>query len=172
MRCTRRAMLAGGVAFASRAWAFGDTTRVDLAELDLGPGTLSRPNAWKRLLYELMQTTSVECLPRAVPLGPSDAELFEHPMAVIVADGEFADPGVGGRCESNIALAAQGPHLRIARPDGFEHPIAGGVVDNNGARKRSRELFRERSEAVQREFTAAKRDDDDTGRRVQSANSR
>jgi hypothetical protein len=71
------------------AHAFGDATEVDIAEILLGEGTLSRPNAWKRLLYEVVQTTSVECEPRAVQVSPDDPALFAHPFSVIIGEGAF-----------------------------------------------------------------------------------
>ncbi|MCB9687156.1 MAG: DUF4159 domain-containing protein [Alphaproteobacteria bacterium] len=88
----RRDLLAAGaaaLALPGRALAFGEGTRLDICELDLGPGTLSRPNAWKRLLYEVQGTTSVECEPRAVRVRPDDPALFEHPFAVLLGDGRF-----------------------------------------------------------------------------------
>ena len=65
MKTTRRQVLAGAGALLlpGTARAFGSTTRIDVAELDLGNGTLQRPNAWQRLLYEVSSTTSVECEP-------------------------------------------------------------------------------------------------------------
>jgi hypothetical protein len=69
---------------------------VDVAELDLGSGTLSRPNGWRRLIYEVIQTTSVECSPTPVRFGPESAELFEHPFAVVVADGPFPELSASG----------------------------------------------------------------------------
>lgn len=85
--------LAAGAALAPvDALAFGAATRVDIAELDLGAGTLARPNAWKRLLYAATLSTSVACEPRVVRVSPEGAELFEHPFAVLVGDGAFAAP--------------------------------------------------------------------------------
>ncbi|MEQ1564934.1 MAG: DUF4159 domain-containing protein [Myxococcota bacterium] len=90
---SRRGLLVGASGLvASRAFAFGATSRVDLCEIDLGAGTLSRPGAWKRLLYEIAGTTSVECEPRTVRLPPEDPALFEHPFSVLVGDGAFAVP--------------------------------------------------------------------------------
>lgn len=89
---SRRQVLAAAAALAATprvAHAFGDTTEVDVAELMLGPGTLSRPNAWKRLLYEVVQTTSVECEPRAVQVEPDDPTLFAHPFSVVIGDDAF-----------------------------------------------------------------------------------
>ncbi len=90
---SRRQLLGAGAAFGlagcQSAYAFGEPTRVDVAEIQLSRGTLSRPNAWARLLLETVQTTSVECTPRAVQLEPDDPELFAHPFAVLVGDGEL-----------------------------------------------------------------------------------
>lgn len=87
----RRQLLAGAAALAapSVASAFGSPTLLDVCEVDLGAGTTSRPNAWKRLLYEVEGTTSVDCEPRSVRLSPEDPALFEHPFAVLLGDGAF-----------------------------------------------------------------------------------
>ena len=98
MSLSRRELLGGAVALGAaalaprRAAAFGDVTLVDVAELDLGLGTVSRPGAWKQLLYEMTQSTSVECRPGSVRVKPEDPALFEHPFAVLVGDGAFAQP--------------------------------------------------------------------------------
>lgn len=93
-RPSRRQFLAGLAAslVAPKALAFGEPSFVDIAELDLGKGCLSRPNAWRRLLYELRQTTSVECRTESVLISPEDPELFEHPFAVLIGDGGFDEP--------------------------------------------------------------------------------
>ncbi|MBT3217748.1 MAG: DUF4159 domain-containing protein [Proteobacteria bacterium] len=98
--CNRRDMLGGllGITFAPRlSWAFGDETKVDIAELELGPDTMSRPNAWKRLLYEVIQTTSVECVARSVRVDPTGEDLFKHPFSVLLGMDGFervSDDGV------------------------------------------------------------------------------
>lgn len=79
-----------------RAMGFGESSRVDVCEIDLGPGTLSRPNAWKRLLYEIEQTTSVECEPRSIRIAPDDPALFQHPFSILPGDGGFAAPSEAG----------------------------------------------------------------------------
>lgn len=79
--------LAAGLALPRPAWALGEPSELDIAEIQLGSGTLSRPEAWQRLLFELIQSTSVEAEPRAVQLEPDDPELFRHPFAVLVGDG-------------------------------------------------------------------------------------
>lgn len=80
------ASLAALLLGAGRARALGEASRLDLAEIVLDRGTLSRPRAWVRLLYELVQTTSVEARPRTVSLAPDDPALFEHPVAVLVGN--------------------------------------------------------------------------------------
>jgi hypothetical protein len=75
------------LAFARRARAVGPASEVDLAEIHLASGTVSRPDAWTRLLFELLQSTSVEAEPRVVPLAPDDPALFRHPFAVLAGDG-------------------------------------------------------------------------------------
>jgi hypothetical protein len=87
---------------------FGDTSRVDVAELNLGPGTLSRPNAWKRLLYEVIQTTSVVCEPSSAQVRPEGPELFEHPFTVLLGDGAFALPEESGLEQLSRYLAYGG----------------------------------------------------------------
>jgi hypothetical protein len=82
----------GALAAAPRALAFGETTHIDIAEIDLGAGTVSRTNAWRRLLYDMTQLTSVECASTSVRVTPEDPALFEHPFAVLLGDGAFADP--------------------------------------------------------------------------------
>lgn len=98
MRLSRRTFVAGaaGAAVAPRAWGFGASSRVDICELDLGAGTTSRPNAWQRLLYEIDQTTSVQCENRSVFLRPEDPALFEHPFCVLIGTGGFARPSEAG----------------------------------------------------------------------------
>ncbi len=105
MRISRRnALLSGASALATLAtrpaWAFGDGTRMDVAEIMLPSGTVSRPNAWTRLLLEVVQTTSVECTPRAVQVAPDDPELFSHPFAVLVGTGPL--PSLSERAREQL----------------------------------------------------------------------
>jgi hypothetical protein len=72
------------------AWALGDASKVDIVELDL-PGTVSRPQAWKRMLYEIQRVSSVEVVERVPRVAPSDLELFDHPFAVLAGDGGFGE---------------------------------------------------------------------------------
>lgn len=93
---TRRQVLAAGLALPATAWGFGTASKVDVGELDLGPGTLLRPNAWRRLLYDVANTTSVECEPRAVPVEAESPDLFEHPFLVLQGDDHFDLPSDTG----------------------------------------------------------------------------
>ncbi len=94
---TRRALLLQALAGAAfglaprPARAFGAGTQFRIAEIMLGSGTVSRPEAWKRLLFEVIQSTSVGCDPTPVQLGPEDPALFEHPFSVIIANGTLPE---------------------------------------------------------------------------------
>ena len=94
---TRRSLIASLAALTSfPALAFGDATLVDIAELNLGDGTTTRPLSWMRLLYEVIQTTSVECHTDSVLLRPEDPQLFEHPFSVLLGNGHFEMPSEEG----------------------------------------------------------------------------
>lgn len=73
------------------ARALGQASHVDIAELVLPRGTLSRPAAWQRLLYEVQQSTSVEVNPESVQLDPEDPALFEHPFCVLTGDAALPE---------------------------------------------------------------------------------
>lgn len=100
---SRRMLLRSGVALAllpRRALALGEGSEVDIAEVQLASGTVSRPDAWTRLLFELIQSTSVEAEPRAVQLAPDDPELFRHPFAVLA--GADAFPPLSSAAEQQL----------------------------------------------------------------------
>ncbi|MFH1464488.1 MAG: DUF4159 domain-containing protein [Pseudomonadota bacterium] len=123
---SRRRLLeaAAGAAVAAllpgRALALGDATRLDIAQLSLASGTLLRPRAWERLLYEVAQTTSVETLARAPALAPEDPALFDHPLAVLVGDGAL--PALSDEATSRLARYLQyGGFLFVDDASGLEH---------------------------------------------------
>ena len=87
------AAMASGVMLPHRASGFGNSTLVDVAELNLGAGTLSRPSAWKRLLYEVIHSTSVECRPESVQVTLDDPDFFQHPFTVLMGNRAFSIPG-------------------------------------------------------------------------------
>ena len=76
--------LVASAPFGSLAHALGPDSQSDVAELVFsgkGPNgqlrnTLSRPNAWKRMLYEVIQSTSIECNPEAFQFTPEDPALL------------------------------------------------------------------------------------------------
>ena len=71
------------------AWSFGSAVRFHVAELKLGSQTIHRPEAWKRLLHEIIQATSVEAEPTVVQVASDDPALFEHPFCVLVGSQGF-----------------------------------------------------------------------------------
>lgn len=71
------------------ALALGKDSELDIAELVLPTGSLSRPLAWEQGLYTLMQSTSIEANPRSVQVSPEEEELFAHPFAVLIGDQGF-----------------------------------------------------------------------------------
>ncbi len=99
------AATAGLGAWPRLAMALGDATKLDLVELDLGVGTISRPSAWLRLLYEVEQTTSVNTLARVPRLAPQDLALFDHPLAVLV--GHDALPPLDEEAVRRLAIYLQ-----------------------------------------------------------------
>lgn len=83
---TRRSALLGGLAtltIPQISWGLGAGSQLDVAEV-MVPGTLSRPGAWQRVLFEVIQSTSIEANPQAVQLDPEDPELFAHPFSVLI----------------------------------------------------------------------------------------
>lgn len=92
----RRDVLAGlaaaGLVLPGTALGLGESTLVDVAELNFGKGTASRPGAWKRLLYEVIHSTSVECRPESVTVALTEPDFFQHPFTVLLGDGRFTLP--------------------------------------------------------------------------------
>lgn len=131
----RRDVLAGMVALgaAQTAHGFGDPSLLDICELDLGAGTLSRPNAWKRVLYEVIQTTSVECDASSVRLALDDPELFQHPFSVLIGDGGFPAPSATA-VEQLERYLQYGGFLLIDDTDGGEGSAFDEAVRNLVAR--------------------------------------
>lgn len=74
------------------AQAFGQEAMVDIVELVLDTSTPSRPNAIKRLIYEVVQTTAVEADPTPHRLPFESKELFAHPFAILMGSESFRIP--------------------------------------------------------------------------------
>jgi hypothetical protein len=98
---SRRAFCAGTLLLPSSALALGEASEVDIAEIMLASGTTSNPGAWEGLLFGLMQTTSVEAVPRAVQVAPDDPALFVHPIAVLSGSGSL--PELSSRALEQLA---------------------------------------------------------------------
>lgn len=98
----RRDLLMGAasLALSRRAWALGEVSEVDIAELMLPSGTTSSPEAWTGLLYELIQTTSVEAIPRSVAISLDDPALFTHPISVLSGNGPL--PAISERAVEQL----------------------------------------------------------------------
>jgi hypothetical protein len=125
---SRRGLLGAALALTAtpRAFALGESSQLDVAEIVLAGATLSRPNAWIRLLYELIQTTSVEASPRAVQVAPDDPELFAHPFAVLV--GNAALPTISQKArEQLVRYVSYGGFLLIDNTTGE----MGGAFDRS-----------------------------------------
>ena len=81
---TRRQILAAAGASAAtltlpgRVAAFGTPSMLDIADLVIPGTSVHRPGAWKRLLFEVIQTTSVEASPVTVEVEPENPALFER----------------------------------------------------------------------------------------------
>lgn len=98
MTWSRRQLLLGAAAcltLPARSLAFSGSTRVDVGELDLS-GAVRRPDAWRRLLYEVEVVSSVECVHQAVPVSPDSPDLFAHPFTTLVGSEDFEIPGDAG----------------------------------------------------------------------------
>lgn len=97
---TRRGLLLGAASLGLMpgvARALGAASRFDVAALKIGDVTLSRPNAWQRMLHEVENSTSIEVEPRVVVVEPEDPELFAHPFSVLIGNGplpELSDAAV------------------------------------------------------------------------------
>lgn len=79
-----QALSALGALLPSTAFGLGAASQLDIAELKVDGRSLHRPEAWQRLLFELIQTTSVEANPVIAAVPPQDPALFSHPFAVLV----------------------------------------------------------------------------------------
>lgn len=107
--CAVGASVGAVVGLAARpARALGDATGVDIAEIQLSRGTISRSEAWKRLLLEVVQTTSIEVHPRAVQLDPEDPDLFRHPFAVLSGNAALPELSDAARAQVVRYLAYGG----------------------------------------------------------------
>lgn len=91
MSYTRRDLItlmgAMGLTHTYAAFGLGPSSLFDVTELQLEEGTLSRPSAWKRALYELVSATSVESSLSVFQVNPMDVAIFQRPFAVLMGSG-------------------------------------------------------------------------------------
>src|SRR5579872_6734287 len=75
----------------SRALAFGDFDKLQIGQiLYSGGNPTPRPNAMRRLMWELDKRTSIEVRADAAPVRLSDgAELFRYPLLYLAGDRGF-----------------------------------------------------------------------------------
>lgn len=84
----------GLVLAAGRAQAFGDADKLQVGHiLYAGGNPTPRPNALRRLMWELDKRTSIEVRVDSVPVRLSDAELFRYPLLYLSGDRSFPLPG-------------------------------------------------------------------------------
>lgn len=71
-------------------FAMGDVSKFTFAQLRYNGGNWNpRPNAGKRLMWELVKRTSVEARIESVVVSPGDTEIFEYPFIYLSGDQEF-----------------------------------------------------------------------------------
>lgn len=122
MSLSRRSFLAtsaAGLLLPRVALGFGEASQVDVGQLDLGRGSLLRPDAWVRLLYEIEVAASVECVPRAARVSPDSPELFVHPFCTLVGSDHFDQPNAEALAQLSRFLS-YGGFLYIDETTGAE----------------------------------------------------
>ncbi|HNN91362.1 MAG TPA: DUF4159 domain-containing protein [Pseudomonadota bacterium] len=87
---------------AGSAWGFGGRDRVELAQLEwpAGPGeaagggaSMPRPDALRRLLWEIEKRTAIEVNPEAATVRLGElSELHRHPLIYLTGDRAFPMP--------------------------------------------------------------------------------
>lgn len=91
---TRRRLLSAlaalpalGALWPGRAHAIGERSLVSMGQLKHGNGWNDRPEALRRLLWEVKRRTSVNAATAAVPLTLLDDEIFYQPLLVLTGSG-------------------------------------------------------------------------------------
>jgi hypothetical protein len=126
---------AGVDALIARAWQQRLDLRVQKETIAIAERT--RTEAWTRLLFELIQSTSVEAEPRAVQVAPDDPELFRHPIAVLAGDALQALAfQLLAQVPSNANYNVGHFVSELAITSGSLHLIGGQVMDLEGEGKK------------------------------------
>ncbi len=99
---TRRGLLGGGLAAASlllarRAHALGPTSKFRFGQLQLGSARqLPRPNALRRLGWEIEKRTSIDVDLEAALVTPASENLHETPFLYLAGERELELPNAAG----------------------------------------------------------------------------
>ena len=96
-------VICGFKVFPCKSFAMGDASKFTFAQLEYSQGNWNpRPNAGKRLMWELIKRTSVEAHIDIVTLRLDDVNIFEYPFLYMSGDQEF--PPLSDREISNLKL--------------------------------------------------------------------
>ena len=83
-------VICGFKLFPCKTFALGDASKFTFAQLNYSGGNWNpRPNAGKRLMWELIKRTSVEARIDTVTVRADDDSLFEYPFVYMSGDQEF-----------------------------------------------------------------------------------
>jgi hypothetical protein len=102
---TRRRLLAAagaaalGVGLRRRvgpAWAIGRSSRFRFGHLQLGGNSNPRPNALRRLSWEIEKRTSIQVDLESPLVTPTSKDLHETPLLYLAGDREFPLPSAAG----------------------------------------------------------------------------
>jgi hypothetical protein len=99
---TRRGLLGGGLALAAvaalgrRAHAIGASSKFRFGQLQLGPGTNPRPNALRRLGWEIEKRTSIDVEGQPALVTPTSETLHETPFLYLAGEREVELPSAAG----------------------------------------------------------------------------
>lgn len=102
MHPTRRGLLAGGLAAAivaalsRRARAIGPGSKFRFGQLSLGGTKAPRPNALKKLGWEIEKRTSIQVERDPAIVTPTSPELHEYPFLYLAGDRELELPSFQG----------------------------------------------------------------------------
>lgn len=101
------------------ARAFGDTSRLNVGQVQHGGRWNPRPGALRRLAWELARRTSIDPSPDAVPLRLDRPGLHRHPMLYLAGDGPM--PPLGDAERSALRRHLQfGGFLLVDAADGSD----------------------------------------------------
>ncbi|MDX2092126.1 MAG: DUF4159 domain-containing protein [Kofleriaceae bacterium] len=100
---TRRSVLGGGLALAAlaklgarRAEAIGPSSKFRFGQLSLGAGTNPRPNALRRLGWEIEKRTSIDVELDPAIVTPTSETLHETPFLYLAGEREIELPNAAG----------------------------------------------------------------------------